>query len=327
MIIVRAVAFALALCILTTPLRADAQQGKQVRIGYLSGIRRPDTQAAVDAFRGKLRELGYVEGQNLRIEHRYADGNFGKLSELAAELVGLKVDVILAYGTPGARAAKDATRTIPIVFAVVSDPIAARLVTSLTRHEGNVTGVTPNNPELSAKRVSLLKEAVPGAARIGVLANPSFVATPSMVAETKSAARSLGVELQIVEVREPGELAAAFTTLKRANASGVIVLADPMFIGQRRSIADLALTNRIPAIYHLRDFVRAGGLVSYGAEYEEMFRQSAVMVDKIVKGAKPSELPVEQPWRYDLAINLKTAKALGLTIPPSLLLRADEVIQ
>jgi putative ABC transport system substrate-binding protein len=327
MIVIRAVAVALALSLLATPPLADAQQGKPVRIGYLSGIRRPDTQEAMDAFRGKVRELGYVEGQNLLIEHRYADGKFGKLPELAADLVRLKVDAIVAYGTPAARAAKDATRAIPIVFAVVSDPIAAGLVTSLTRHEGNVTGVTPNNPELSAKRVSLLKEAVPGAARIGVLANPGFVATPRMVAETKSGAQSLGVELQIVQVREAGELAAAFTTLKRANASGVIVLADPMFIGQRQTIADLAQTNRIPAIYHLRDFVRAGGLVSYGAEYEEMFRQSAVMVDKILKGARPSELPVEQPWRYDLAINLKTAKALGLTIPPSLLLRADEVIQ
>ena len=264
---------------------------------------------------------------NLLIEYRYAEGKHDRLSQLAAELVRVKVDVILTFGTPGARAAKSATATIPIVFAVVSDPIAAGLVASLTRGGGNATGVTPNNPELSAKRVSLLKEVVPAATRISVLANPDFVATPQMVAETRRGAQTLRVELQTVEVREPADLEKAFAAMVQAKSNGLIVLADPMFIAQRRRIVDLALTHRIPAMYHLRHFVGSGGLISYGAEYTEMFRQSAVLVDKILKGAKPAELPVEQPWQYALAINLKTAKALGVTIPSSLLTRAQQVIE
>jgi putative ABC transport system substrate-binding protein len=317
----------LALALMYTPLAAEAQPAGKARIGYLSSNPRSDTQHAIDAFRARLRELGYLEGQNLLIEYRYGDGKYERLPQLAADLVRLKVDVIFAFGTPGSRAARNATTTIPIVFGVVSDPLAAGLVASLTRPGGNVTGVTPNNPDLSAKRVSLLKEVVPVAARMSALANPDFSATSNMLAETRLGAQSLGVELQIVEVREPVELAKAFDAMTSAKAKGVIVLADPMFIAQRRKIVELALSHRLPAIYHLRHFVESGGLISYGAEYPEMFRQSAALVDKILRGAKPADLPVEQPWRYALAINLKTAKALGLTIPPSILIRADHVIE
>ena len=235
--------------------------------------------------------------------------------------------MIFAYGTPASRAAKNATSAIPIVFGVVSDPLAAGLVASLTRPGGNVTGVTPNNPELSAKRVSLLKEAVPAATRMSVLTNPDFPATSRMVAETRVGAQSLGVELQILGVRKPAEFANAFAAMTKAKVKGVLVLTDPMFVAQQRRIVELALSHRIPAMYHLRDFVQAGGLMSYGADYPEMFRQSADLVDKILKGAKPADLPVEQPWRYVLAINSKAAKALGLTIPQSLIARADLLIE
>jgi putative ABC transport system substrate-binding protein len=319
-------AVALFCLALFAPGLAEAQAVGRARIGYLSSNPRSDPQDAIDAFRAKLQELGHIEGRNLLIEYRYADGDYERLPQLAADLVRLKVDAIFAFGTPGARAAKTATSTIPIVFGVVSDPVAAGLVTSLTRHSGNVTGVTPNNPDLSAKRVSLLKEAV-SASRMGVLANPDIPATSHMLAETRLGAQTLGVELQIIEVREPVALAKAFDAMTNGKVNGVIVLADPMFIAQRRKIVELARNHRLPAIYHLRHFVEAGGLISYGAEYPEMFRQSAALVDKILRGAKPGDLPVEQPWRYTLAINLGAAKALGLTIPPSVLARADQVIE
>jgi putative tryptophan/tyrosine transport system substrate-binding protein len=316
-----------ALLLLAAPLVTRAQPVGKPRIGYLSSNPRSDTQDAIDAFRARLRDLGRLDGQNVLIEYRYADGKHESLPQLAAELVRLKVDVIFAFGTPASRAAKNATSTIPIVFGVVSDPLAAGLVASLTRPGGNVTGVTPNNPELSAKRVSLLKEAVPAAARMSVLTNPDFPAVSHMVAETRLGAQSLGVELQILEVRQPAKLATAFAAMTKAGAKGLLVLADPMFIAQRPRIVELARSHRIPAMYHLRHFVEAGGLISDGAEYVEVFRQSADLVDKILKGAKPADLPVEQPWRYVLAINLKTAKALGLTIPQSLLGRADRLIE
>jgi putative ABC transport system substrate-binding protein len=313
---------------LIAPLGADAQQGGKVyRIGFLSGNPPSDTQQALDTFRARLRDLGYVEGRNLLIEYRYADGKYDRLPQLAAELVRLKVEAIFAFSTPGARAAKNATGSIPIVFGVVSDPIAAGLVATMTRPGANVTGVTPDNPELSAKRVSLLKEAVPAATRMTVLTNPDFPATSKMVAETRLAAKTLGVNLRVLEVRQPAELAKVFDVMAKAEAKALVVLPDPMFIAEARKIAELALTSRIPAMFHLRRFVEMGGLLSYGAEYTEMFQQGAVLMDKVLKGAKPSNLPVELPWHFALVINLKTAKALGLTIPPSLLARADHVIE
>ena len=317
----------LAGTLLATPLAAVAQQGKRVRIGFLSGNPPSDTRDAFDAFRMKLRDLGYVEGQNLLIESRYADAIYERLPQLVGELVRLRVDVIFTYGTPGSLAAKHATTTIPIVFAGVADPLEIGLVAALSMPGANVTGVTSNNPELSAKRVSLLKEGVPAASRLAVLANPEFKITPSMVTETTVAARALGVEVKVVETRRPQDLAKAFEAMSAAKANALVVLVDPMFIAERRRIAELALSSRIPAMYHLRQFVEAGGLISYGVEYTEAFQQGAVLVDKVLKGAKPAELPVEQPWRFALTINLRTAKALGLTIPQSLLLRADQVIE
>ena len=275
----------------------------------------------------KLRSLGYVEGRNLLIESRYADARYERLPQLVAELVRLRVDVIFAYGTPGSLAAKEASTTIPIVFAGVADPLEIGLVAALSTPGANITGVTSNNPELSAKRVSLLKEAVPAASRLAVLANPEFKITPSMVAETGLAARALGVDVKVVELRRREDLAKAFETMTAAKVNALVVLVDPMFIAERRRIAELALSSRIPAMYHLRQFVEAGGLISYGVEYTEAFQQGAVLVDKVLKGAKPADLPVEQPWRFALTINLRTAKALGLTIPPSLLQRADQVIE
>jgi putative ABC transport system substrate-binding protein len=315
------------LALLVASLAAEAQPPTKVRIGYLSGNPPSDTEGAFDAFRTKLHALGYSEGQNLLIEARYADGRYERLPQLAADLVRLKVDVIFAYGTPGSLAAKNATKTIPIVFAPVSDPVLAGLVATLTHPGGNLTGVTLNNPELSAKRVSLLKEAVPAASRMVVLANPDFAPSPSLVAETRRGAQALRMEMQVLEVRKPQELAKAFATMTAAKTHAAVVLPDPMFIAERRRIVELAAASRIPAMYHLRQFVEAGGLMSYGADYVEAFQQGALLVDKILKGAKPADLPVEQPWRFALVINRSTAKALGLAIPQSLLLRADQLVE
>jgi putative ABC transport system substrate-binding protein len=309
------------------PFAAEGQPSKTARIGYLSSNPPADTEDALTAFRSKLVNLGYVEGQNLVIESRYAEGQYERIPQLAADLVRLGVNVILAYSTPGALAASKATRTIPIVFAGVSDPLTVGLVATLTRPAGNVTGVTLDNPELSAKRLSLLKEAAPTASGAAVLVNPTFQASAGMVAETIRAAKVLRLEIQVVEAREPRELVKAFDAMTAAKAPAVIVLPDPMFVAQRHRIAELAANSRIPAMYHLRQFVSAGGLLSYGADYAEAFQQGAVLVDKILKGAKPADLPVEHPWRFFLAINLKTAKALGLTIPPSVLARADQIIE
>jgi len=313
--------------VLAAPFVAEAQPAKAVRVGFLSGNPPSDTKDALAAFRAKLRSLGYLEGQNVVIESRYAEGHYDRLPKLAADLVRLDMNVIFAYSTPGTLAAKKATDTIPIVFAGVSDPLVAGIVASLTRPGGNATGVTLDNPELSRKRLSLLKEAVPAASRVGVLVNPDFKASPAMLEETRSAARTLAVDLHVVDARAANDLTKAFETLSAQKADGLVVLADPMFVSQRRRIVELAASHRIPAIYHLRQFVEAGGLMFYGADYVEAFEQGAVLVDKILKGAKPVDLPVEQPWRFALAINLKAAKGLGLTVPPSLLLRASEVSQ
>jgi putative tryptophan/tyrosine transport system substrate-binding protein len=237
------------------------------------------------------------------------------------------VDVLFTFSTPAAVAAKQATSTLPIVFAGVSDPFIVGLAATLARPGGNVTGVTLSNPELSAKRLSLLKDAVPAASRVAVLANPAFEPSASMVAELRRAAHALGVEMQVVEVHEPQELAPAFGTMTVAKADAVVVVPDPMFVAQRRRITELAARSRIPAMYHLRHFVEAGGLMSYGTDYVEAFQQAARLVDKLLKGATPADLPVEQPWRFSLVINLKTAQALGLTLSPTLLFQADEVIR
>ena len=313
--------------LLAAPPAIWAQPAKKVRVGYLSSNPPSDTQAAIDAFRIRLRQLGYVEGQTLFMEYRYAQGKFDLLPELAAELVKLKVDVMFAYGTPAALAAKNATKTIPVVFGGVNDPLTVGLVTDLRRPGGNVTGVTTNNSELSAKRLSLLKEAIPTISRVAVLANPEFTPTSNMLAQMRLASQALAVQLHVLEARAPEEIAAAFARVSSLKPDAIVVLPDPWFLSQRARIVELAMSSRIPAMYHLRQYLEVGGLMAYGPTYVESFQQSAALVDKIVRGARPANLPVEQPWRYEVAINLKAARALGLTIAQSLLLRADVVIE
>jgi putative ABC transport system substrate-binding protein len=313
--------------VLAAPLAARAQAPKKVRVGYLSSNPPSDTQAALDGFLGRLRELGYVEGQTLAMEYRYAQGRFDQLPELAAELVRLGVDVIFVYGTPGALAAKKATQTVPIVFGGVNDPLTVGLVTSLRQPGGNVTGVTTNNSELSAKRLSLLKEALPAVSRVAVLANPEFKPTAAMVAQTQLVSQSLAVRLHVLEARTPQEIQAAFAHMASLKADAVVVMPDPWLLSQRTRIVELAMRGRIPAMYHLRQYLEVGGLMAYGPTYIESFQQGAVLVDKIVRGASPANLPVEQPWRYEVGVNLKTARALGVTISQSVMLQADLVIE
>ncbi len=311
------------------PLAADAQQpAKVARIGYL-GSAGPGTPVShlLDAFRQGLRELGYVEGRNIAIEYRGAEGRFGRLPDLAAELVRLRVDVILVGGTPAALAAKNATGTIPIVLAGVGDPVGTGLVASLARPGGNITGLSFQTPELSAKQLELLKEAIPELSRVAVLSNPGNAGTAPMLRETELAARALGVQLRVMEVRSPDQFASAFARMRRERAGALLVLADPLFFLHRAQLAELAAKSRLPAMYGVTEHAQAGGLMAYSPNFANLFRRAATFVDRILKGAKPADLPVEQPTRFELVINLKTAKALGLTIPPSVLIRADQVIQ
>jgi putative ABC transport system substrate-binding protein len=315
--------------LLAAPLPAEAQQaGRVYRIGFLgnSGSTAGGTRF-VDAFRLGLREHGWIEGQNLLIEYRWAEGNTGRLPTLAADLVRLKVDLIVAASSTFVEAAKEATSTIPIVFPIHADPVGTGHVASLARPGGNITGLATLQTDLGSKGLELLKLAVHGAKRVAVLWNPS---TPSHVPGLKAvedAARTLGLQLQPLGVRSAGELESAFATMARERAGALLVLTSPMSGAEGRRIADLALSRRLPTMFERRENVEAGGLMSYGANFADMFRRSAAYVDKILKGAKPADLPVEQPTRFELVINLKTAKTLGLTIPQSLLVRADEVIQ
>jgi putative tryptophan/tyrosine transport system substrate-binding protein len=315
---------------LFSPVAAEAQQAAKVaRIGYLA-INLAASPHQHEAFRQGLRDLGYVEGRNLVIEYRDAEGKFERLPALAAELVALKVDVILAVSTLAALAAKQATRTIPIVFGGAGDPVASGLVTSLARPGGNVTGLSILAPELVGKCLEQLKQAVPGVSRVAVLWHPGAMGEhmdKDMLKEADVAARALGVRLQFVEARGPADFDRAFSDMTRARAGALTVLASPMFISERRRLVDLAAKNRLPAVYPWREGVDAGGLMSYGANLADLFRRAATYVDKILKGAKPADLPVEQPTKFELVINLKAAKTLGLTIPQSLLGRADQVIQ
>ncbi len=312
--------------LLVAPLAADAQPPMKVpRIGFLSGGLPGGPY--VDAFRQGLREIGYVEGQNIAIEYRYGEGKFDQLPALADELVRLKVDAIVAGGTPPILAAKPATNMIPIIMVTSQDPVAIGLVTSLARPGGNITGLTCFAPELSGKRLELLKEAVPGLIRVAVLANPAEPTTPFDSATTEAAARTLGMQLQILHVRGADELESAFSAMVREHRRALNTLPSVMLFGLRERIADLAAKNRLPAMFDFREYVDAGGLMSYGPSLRDLFRRGAAFVDKILKGAKPSDLPVERPTRFELVVNGKTAKALGLTMPPSVLVRADQVIQ
>ncbi len=319
----------LTLGTLALPLAAEAQQaGKVYRIGYL-GTSSPSLEPHyVEAFRQKLRDLGYIEGQNSVIEYRWAEGQDDRLPGLAAELVRLKADVIVTTGTPGTLAAKQATKTIPIVMASSGNPVQSGLGASLNRPGGNVTGLSIFAPELEGKRLELLKEAVPRLSRVALLWNPANPALTVVFQQTQIAAQALRLTPQpVVEVRRVTDFENAFSTIAGARPQALVVLVDRLLLAHRRRIVDFAANSRLPAMYGYRDYVDAGGLMSYAPSNIDLFRGAAIYVDKILKGANPANLPVQQPAKFELVINLKTAKALGLTIPPSLRLRADEVIQ
>jgi putative tryptophan/tyrosine transport system substrate-binding protein len=279
-----------------------------------------------NSFVQRLRELGWVEGHNLAIDYRWAEGRSGRFTEIAAEFVRLKVDVIVAATTPAALAAKQATSVIPIVFAGVSDPVGTGLVASLARPGANVTGLSNLISDTGGKRLEFLREAVPGLRRLAIMANVSNPAVVLQVGEVQPAARTFGLEVAILEVRRVEDIASAFDALK-GRADALYVCADPLMYTNRIRINTLALSERLPTMHGLREYVEAGGLMSYGANIADHFRRNAEYVDKILRGAKPGDLPIEQPTKFDLVINLTTAKALGLEIPPTLLARADEVIE
>src|SRR6266540_4978916 len=319
----------LALLMLTVPLGAVAQPGGKVyRIGYLSPSSATNVSCFTEAFRQGLRELGWVEDQNIVIEYRFAEGQFDRLPDLAAELVRLKVDVVVAIPTPAAVAAKNATATIPIVMANVGDPVGLGLIASLARPGGNVTGLSYSvGMETFGKSLELLKTAVPEVRRVAVLSNPANPAHALAISSLKVAAPSLRLELQFLAARGPNDFDGAFGAMAKGRAGAVLVAADSLFHFHRARLANLTTKHRLPSMHGLREIVEAGGLMSYGPDTTYQIWHAATYVDKILKGAKPADLPVEQPTKFEVVINLKTAKALGLTIPPSLLQRADEVIE
>ncbi len=315
---------ALALAFFAGSLAADAQQTAKIpRVGYLGGSA---SSPLLEPFRQGLRDLGWVEGQNIIIEYRWAEGRSERLPELVAELIRLDVDVIFTQGSNAAAfAAKQATARIPIVFTTTANPVASGLVSSLAQPGGNVTGLGGDAER--SKRLDLLKEAIPGITRVAVLLNPANPGNMAQMKEFEDVAKASGLRLQFVPVRTPGGLDEAFPSMTRERADGLLVFGDTLFFVQRARLVELAARHRLPAMYNRVEYVRAGGLIAYAADDIEQERRAAVYVDKILRGAKPADLPVERPMRFDLVINLKTAKTLGLTIPQSLLNRADEVIQ
>ena len=315
--------------IVAAPFAAGAQQtGKVYRIGFLLGGWPSDTGGVAEAFRDGLRDLGYIEGRNITIEYRFAEGRLDRYPDLASELVRLQVDVILAPSTAAAQAARKATTKIPVVLVTAANPIGDGLIKSFSRPGGNVTGLSMSvEQEIVGKYLELLKEAVPTISRVAVLWNPLTAPHTISLKKADAAARVLGLTLQPVSARRPDEIGDAFAAMSRARANGLIVLEDPIFMVVRVRIADLAATARLPAIYGIHEHTEAGGLMSYGPSLPDLFRRAAGYVDRILKGANPADLPVERPTKFELVINLKTAKALGLTIPQSLLVRADHIIQ
>jgi putative ABC transport system substrate-binding protein len=305
----------------------EAQGQKVVRVGRLSSVSAETDGTNLTAFRSRMRELGWVEGRNFTVVTRYADGRAARLPELADELVRQGVDVILAGSSPGVLAAQRATSTIPIVMVTTGDPIADGIVKSLARPGANVTGVTAIGQALNTKRLELIKEAVPGASRVGVIINPGSLYTARLVEDRERAARILALDVRLFEVREPDKFEAAFTAARTERMDALLVQTTGFFITHRKRIVELAARNRVPAVYGEREFVEAGGLMFYGASLRDMYRDAAVYVDKILKGAKPANLPIEQPAKLELIINLKAAKALGITIPPSVLARADRIVE
>jgi putative tryptophan/tyrosine transport system substrate-binding protein len=305
------------------------QQGRVPSIGFLLSQSVAASRAQDEAFRQGMRELGYVEGQAFTVERRYAEGNTEILTRLAAELIRLKVDIIVAPSSSAALAVKKSMSTVPVVFAFANDPVGLGLVASLARPGGNVTGLTPMSADLSAKRLELFKEAVPPVSRIAILSTSTYPqqSRQTMVRDLEAAARLLRMDIRVLEVKGRDELDAAFATMSKDRVGAVTALPLPFLTGERRRIAELALRNRLPSVFHWREYVEVGGLMSYGAGQDDLIRRAATYVDKILKGTKPADLPVEQPTKFELVINLKTAKALGLTIPQSILLRADQVIE
>ena len=324
----RLLSILIAVAMFAVGVIAEAQQPKKVpRIGYLSGTSYSVNSARIEAFRQGLRELGYVEGKNIVIEWRYADGKLDRLPALAAELVRLKVDVIVASAPPPTRSAKQATATIPIVMAYDDDPVGNGFVASLARPGGNITGLSTLAPEIIGKQLELLKEIIPKLSRVAVLGNATRPGSPQALKEINLAADAVGVQLQYLEIQAPKDIETAFRAASSERAEAVIVMQTPVLISQRRQVADLAVKSRLPAIYGRPEYVDDGGLMSYATSFTDLSRRAATYVDKILKGRKPADIPVEQPMKFEFIVNLKAAKQIGLTIPPNVLVRADKVIK
>jgi len=307
---------------------AQAQQATKIpRIGFLSATSLSAVSARIESFRRGLRELGYVEGKNIVIELRSVEGKFDRVSELAAELVRLNVDVIVTAGSASTRPAKEATVTIPIVMGFDNDPVGSGFVASLARPGGNITGLSILSPEISGKQLELLKEIVPRLARVAVLGDSTEPGNAQALKEIELAAGAFGVKLQYLDVLGPKDIETAFRAANKGRADAVLLLPSPILLSQRTQLAELAAKSRLPATYSRPEYVEDGGLMSYGASITDLFRRAATYVDKILKGAKPADLPVEQPIKFELVINLKAAKQIGLTIPPNVLARADKVIR
>jgi putative ABC transport system substrate-binding protein len=317
-----------AVSLLAAPLGGQAQPaGKTARVGVLASSTEANFAPSIKVFREALREAGWVEGKNLTLDVRYPGEQYSRLPELATELVGLKVDVLASLGTPATLAARRATTTIPIVMESLSDVASSGLVVNLARPEGNVTGVSGFAPELSGKRLALIREILPAARRIGVLVNRANPVSAPILHVTELAGQGLGMKLHVLDVRRPAELGPAFETMRRERTDALVLVADPLLFSQSALIVQLAARHRVPAIYEHRLFPEDGGLLSYGPLAQERFQRMAAYVDRLLRGARPAELPIEQPTKFELVINLKTAKALGVTIPSSLLLRADQIIE
>ncbi|HEU4343027.1 MAG TPA: ABC transporter substrate-binding protein, partial [Candidatus Binatia bacterium] len=320
--------FAIVAVLTACGAKAEAQQRQKIpRIGVLSVTSPATIPARLDAFRQGLHELGYVEGKNIVIEYRYADGKLDRVPALAAEMVRLNVDVILTGGSAATRPAKEATATIPIVMAQDTDPVGNGFVASLARPGGNITGLSILAPELSGKQLELLKESIPKLLRVVVPSNSNEPSYMQLRKETELAAQALKIQIHFLDARSPKDVETAFREANKRHADAVLVPTMPIVVSQRVQIADLAVKNRLPAMYGQPEYVDAGGLMFYGASVTDLFRRAATYVDKILKGAKPAEMPVEQPTKFELIINMKAAKQIGLTIPPSVLARADKIIK
>jgi putative ABC transport system substrate-binding protein len=320
--------FAIVVALTVCGARAEAQQPTKIpRIGFLAAVSLTSIAARTEAFRQGLRELGHVEGKNIVIESRGVVGKLDRLSELAAELVHHKVDVIVTTGPTSTRAAKEATSTIPIVMAFDSDPVGSGVVASLARPGGNITGLSSLAPEISGKQLELLKEIVPRLTRVAVLGTSSQPGNAQSLKETELAAGAFGVKIQYLDILDRKDIETAFQAASKGRADAVLLLVSPVTNSQRTQIAELAAKSRLAAIYFATEFVQEGGLMSYGVSFTDLFRRAATYVDKILKGTKPADLPVEQPTKFEFIINLKAAKQIGLTIPPNVLVRADTVIK